>query len=547
MAPTIPSIDLWELLFERQDRSFPDNHEIFKSSKSKSHYTFKDVRDRAQVFGQALKTHWGWKKGDVLLVMAPNVIETPSVIWGCHWAGGVVAPTNPGLSAEELQYNLGTSNAKGLVLHPQCVEVGLEAARKSNLPAERILVLGDDQQGLVTVDSFVRNSNSRLTRTPVDPENDLAYLVYSSGTTGKPKAVMITHRNVVAEVVLAGAAEGHHVDWTRDRILAVLPTYHIYGLICLVHLPIWLGTPTIMMEKFELEAFCRLIETENITHVYVAPPIVLHLAKNSTVSRFNLSSLRMITSGGAPLAAALIREGYQRLRIPIRQAYGLSETVSISHRQSWDTWDQAIGSSGPVLSGLEAKMMIDDARQARNGEEGELWIRGPNVFKGYLNNAEQTDACLTADGWFKTGDIGYEDTNGNLYLTDRAKDMIKYKGYQIAPTELEDILLGHPHVKDAAVIGVANEDLQTEVPLAYLVLQDAAHETEAMAVSILSSLKDRVAHYKHLRGGIVWIPQVPKSAAGKVLKRELKDRVKTVDRERILGAVTYTLYRQAKL
>ena len=321
-----------------------------------------------------------------------------------------------------------------------------------------------------------------------------------------------------------------------------------------------------MMEKFELEAFCRLIETEKITHVFVAPPIVLHLAKNSTVSSFDLSSLRMITSGGAPLAAALIREGYQRLGIPIRQAYGLSETVSISHRQvstpglipspdsadqrllqSWDTWDQAIGSSGPVLPGLEAKMMIDDARQARNGEEGELWIRGPNVFKGYLNNAEQTDACLTADGWFKTGDIGYEDANGNLYLTDRAKDMIKYKGYQIAPTELEDILLGHPHVKDAAVIGVANEDLQTEVPLAYLVLQDSVHETEAMAVSILGSLKERVAHYKHLRGGIVWIPQVPKSAAGKVLKRELKDRVKTVDRERILGAVTYTLYRQAKL
>ncbi|KAL2868797.1 acyl--CoA ligase [Aspergillus lucknowensis] len=553
-GPSVPEVGIWKLLFQRQRRSFPDDHVIFQDGASKRSYTYEDLRTTSEQFGRALRSHWHWKRGDVLVLMSPNCIDTPLVTWGCHYAGGVVAPVNPALSPRELQQQLVRSQAKGVVVHPNCLATALEAAKLAHLSDDRLLVLGESHDGnssLKTVNKFIEDgtpaTGSTAGPTDVSPD-DVAFLVYSSGTTGLPKGVMVSHRNVVADVVLQAAIEGPHVGWKIDRALAVLPTYHIYGLICLVHLPVWIGTSTIIMEKFDLQTFCRLIQEHSITHVYVAPPVVLHLAKNRSINRLDLVSLRMITSGGAPLGAALIQETYNRWKIPVRQAYGLSETTSVSHIQRWDTWNQGIGSNGPAVPGVEAKIAISETQTAAAREEGELWIRGPTVFNGYMDDAAATEACLTADRWFKTGDIGFEDEMGNLYITDRAKDMIKFKGYQIAPTELEDILLDHPAVSDAAVIGVWNEEMQTEVPLAYIVRKgEAENRGDGVALSIMEHLKSKVVHYKRLRGGIIWISQIPKSPSGKILKRALRDRIGTLDNGKQIVDPEYARYRSAKL
>ncbi|KAJ0422257.1 putative phenylacetyl-CoA ligase [Aspergillus carlsbadensis] len=561
-SPSIPEIGIWQLLFQRQSLPFPDDHVIFKDGASKKSYTYSDLRHLSKQFGLALRSQWSWKKRDVLVLMSPNCIETPLVTWGCHYNGGVVAPVNPGLSPRELEQQLLRSQAKGIVVHPSCLPTALEAAKLANLPTERVLVLGErgGDNGLATVTQLIQDAKegplAESRPTDVAPD-DVAFLVYSSGTTGLPKGVMVSHRNVVADVVLQAAIEGPHVSWTKDQTLAVLPTYHIYGLICLVHLPIWLGTTTIFMEKFDLQTFCRLIQEHAITHVYVAPPVVLHLAKNRTINQSDLASLRMITSGGAPLGAALIHETYNRWNIPVRQAYGLSETTSVSHIQRWTTWNTAIGSNGPAIPGIESKIALPDSSPAPPNTEGELWIRGPTVFNGYMSDTASTTACLTPDGWFKTGDIGFEDELGNLHITDRAKDMIKFKGFQIAPTELEDILLDHGAVSDAAVIGVWNEEMQTEVPLAYVVRKKAnmghsnakadAGDSNAVALTIMDYLKAKVVHYKHLRGGVIWIEQIPKSPSGKILKRTLRDRVGGVDKGKQIVAPEYARYRASKL
>lgn len=196
-----------------------------------------------------------------------------------------------------------------------------------------------------------------------------------------------------------------------------------------------------------------------------------------------------------------------------------------------------------MVPGVQAKIVTDGDRTAAVKEEGELWISGPTVFNGYMNDPSSTEACFTADRWFKTGDIGFEDEMGNLFITDRAKDMIKFKGYQIAPTELEDILIEHPAVSDVAVIGVWNEEMHSEVPLAYLVGKGGANGSEDVAISVMKHLKGKVVHYKHLRGGVVWISQIPKSPSGKILKRVLKDRVASVDKGKQILAPEYARYR----
>ncbi|KAL4791399.1 putative phenylacetyl-CoA ligase [Aspergillus venezuelensis] len=552
----VPELGIWQLLFGRREKPFPDDHVIFQDGLSKSTYTYHDLKTDSARLGSALQTQWNFKKGDVLALMSPNSIETPAVTWGCHYVGGTVAPINPGLSSRELEQQLLRSQAKGIVAHPSCLRTAVEAAKLASLPQERVLVLDGKDRGheKIPTGHFMALAPSRIVEPAQVSPDDVAFLVYSSGTTGLPKGVMVSHRNVVADVVLQAGIEGPYLNWKDDRTLAVLPTYHIYGLICLIHLPAWLGTTTIFMEKFDLSKFCHLTRDHSITHTYVAPPIVLHLAKNPSINGSDLASLRMLTSGGAPLGEALIHETYERWKIPIRQAYGLSETTSVSHIQRWETWSQGIGSNGPAVPGVEARIVQNDdpSSPTPTKEEGELWIRGPTVFNGYMNDSSSTSACLTTDKWFKTGDIGYEDKHGNLHITDRAKDMIKFKGFQIAPTELEDILVEHPAVSDVAVIGVWNEEMHSEMPMAYLVRKGGVSAADGgddvdTAVSIMKYLAEKVVHYKHLRGGIVWIPQIPKSASGKILKRELRDRFGTLDKGKQILGPGYARYRSSRL
>ena len=295
------------------------------------------------------------------------------------------------------------------------------------------------------------------------------------------------------------------------------------------------------MSKFEIEKFCAIVQDHRISYAYVVPPVVLLLGKHPVVDKYDLSSLRMLSSGAAPLTQELVEAVYARLKVPIKQGYGLSETSPSTHTQvgkrsnfhvlhlqslqvtkPWRLWDKTIGSVGTLLPNQTAKYMSAEEKELPVGETGELWIKGPNVFKGYHNNPEATKNALARDGYFKTGDVGHQDRNGNFYITDRVKELIKYKGFQVPPAELEGLLISHAKVNDVAVIGIYNKDHATEVPMAYIVPKPGVEGSPKTALEIMQWLQTRVANHKRLRGGVRFIDEIPKSATGKILRRLLK-------------------------
>ncbi|CBX90221.1 hypothetical protein IAQ61_001720 [Plenodomus lingam] len=529
----IPDVDLWTFLFERKDKPFADDKVIYLDPYTNRSYTYSQVKDAAINFGRGLKDLWEWQKGDVLALYTPNCIDTPAITWGCHWAGGVLSPANPNYTVEELAFQLKDSGARAIVTQLPFIKNAQEAAKKVGIPVEKVIVMGDQKDPTYRVKHFTSLISAagvlghRRTKAS-NPAEDLAFLVYSSGTTGHPKGVMLTHRNIVANTMMIKAGEAGHLKPTGgpngegDKLLAFLPFFHIYGLTCLIHQSMFSGLQLVVMPKFDLEDFCRFVQELKITFAYVVPPIVLLLSKHPSVEKYDLSSIRMMNSGAAPLTHELVEAVYKRLKIPVKQGYGLSETSPTTHTQPWEDWNKTIGSVGLLLPYQTAKYMSADEKEMPVGEVGELWIKGPNVFKGYLNNPEGTAHALTADGYFKTGDVGYQDKNGNFYITDRVKELIKYKGFQVPPAELEGILVSHPSVEDVGVIGVYSKDHASELPRAYIVPKDGLGKTEKEAQEIISWLDKKVANHKKLRGGVRFVDEIPKSVSGKILRRVLK-------------------------
>ena len=286
------------------------------------------------------------------------------------------------------------------------------------------------------------------------------------------------------------------------------------------------GLELVVMSKFELDKFCHIIQQQKITFVYLVPPVLLLLAKDPIVDNYDLSSLRMANCGAAPLTRELVDQVYKRIKLPVKQGYGLTETSPTTHVQPWSDWNKTIGSVGKMLPNLSAKYLDAEDKEVPTGKVGELCMKGPNVFIGYLNQPEMTKTAFTEDGYFRTGDIGYQDAEGNFFITDRVKELIKYKGFQVAPAELEGLLLDHPSIADVAVIGIYRSEAATELPRAYIVLKAGVKGSEAVAKEISDWLQTKVAPYKRLRGGVRFVGEIPKSVSGKVLRRVLKDHAK---------------------
>ncbi|KAL9076836.1 MAG: hypothetical protein Q9161_000821 [Pseudevernia consocians] len=528
----IPSTDLWGFLFERNDRQYPDDKIIYKDADTGRAYTYAQVKSTAIEFGKGLKAAWEWRKGDVLALFTPNCIDTPAITWGVHWAGGIVSPANPGYTAEELAFQLKDSGAKALATQKPFLKVAVEAATQAGIPEDRIILMGDEKDESRKFKHFssIRNlaGTSIYRRTKAHPKNDLAFLVYSSGTTGHPKGVMLCHENIISNLLMLKAGEGGNLSWDGgpdgdgDKTIAFLPFFHIYGLNCLICQSLYSGLTLVVMPKFDIERFCSIVQYQKITFAYVVPPVVLLLGKHPIIDKYDLSSLRMLNSGAAPLTQELVEAVYKRLKVPIKQGYGLSETSPTTHTQPWELWDKTIGSVGTLLPNQTAKYMSPEETELPIGETGELWIKGPNVFKGYHNNSEGTKNALTEDGYFKTGDVGHQDKDGNFYITDRVKELIKYKGFQVPPAELEGLLISHPTVNDVAVIGIYNKDQATEVPRAYIVPKPGVEGSPKTANDIVQWLQAKVANHKRLRGGVRFVDEVPKSVSGKILRRLLK-------------------------
>lgn len=531
----IPNVDLWGLMFEQKRKEgFSDQQVIYRALNPARYYTHASVKSTAIAFGEGLRDLWEWQKGDVMNVFALNDIDIGPCTYGVLHAGGIVSPANPGYSAEELAFMFKDAGAKAVVTQRALLPVALKAAKMAGMPEDRIILLGEERDPGMRFKHFTAirkaSGTNRYRRRKLNPDTDLAFLAYSSGTTGLPKGVMLSHRNIISDVLMITGSVGKSYNWEQDKILGVLPFFHIYGLTGLIHQPLYRGIELVVMPAFNLEVFCRTIQDHKITMAYVAPPVVVHLSRSDIVKNFDLSSLRMITSGAAPLTRELVDAVYARLKLKVNQAYGLSETSPMTHTQPWDEWYSSVGSVGKMFPNMTAKYISAEGKELGPGEPGELWLKGPNVFKGYWKNPAATKDAITEDGYFKTGDVGFQDKEHNFYITDRVKELIKYKGFQVAPAELEGLLMDNQKVYDVAVIGIDLKEEHTEVPRAYIVAAPGVMQDDASAQEIIKWMNGKVAYYKKLRGGVRFVDEIPKSAAGKILRRVLKDQAKEEDK-----------------
>ncbi|KAG9665033.1 acetyl-CoA synthetase-like protein, partial [Aureobasidium melanogenum] len=503
----LPNKDLWSFMFERgKEKRFFDDHVIYQDVKDNRSHTFSAVKQLSVAFGNGLRKHFDWRKGDVLSIISPNDIDIAPCTYGALYVGGVVSPANPAYTPSELGYMLKDSGAKVLLTATALLPTVKEAAKLANIPFENILVLGKERDATTKHFLDICDNESRNVRPTLNPNQDLAFLVYSSGTTGLPKGVMLSHTNIIADVLMIGTGVGQAYDGGKDKILGILPFYHIYGLTGLVHQPLHRGLTTFVVSSFDLEVFCRAIQEHKITFAYVSPPVLVQLVNWKRAQDFDFSSLRMLTSGAAPLTNGLIEKIYKM--------YGI---------RPWDEWRESIGSIGKLFPNMTAKMVGDDGNEVAVGESGELWLRGPNVFQGYWNRPKESEEAISRDGYFKTGDVGHVDAKGNFFITDRLKELIKFNGFQVAPAELEGLLMTHKSVADVAVVGVHDAVKHTELPRAYIVLVSGIEGTPEIANEIMEWIKSRVAYYKQLRGGIQFVDAIPKSPTGKILRRVIKD------------------------
>jgi acyl-CoA synthetase (AMP-forming)/AMP-acid ligase II len=337
--------------------------------------------------------------------------------------------------------------------------------------------------------------------------------------------VMLTHRNLVANICQVTARIRVRADGSAARReIAALPFFHIYGLVSIMNIPLYSGGTVVTMPRFDLAEFLRVVQDYRITRACVVPPIVLALAKHPLVDEFDLSSLEFMNSGAAPLSAELEVACGERLGCRMMQGYGLTETSPTTHWVGDELAGQMPGAIGPLVPNTECRLLdVTTGEDVPPGEPGELCVRGPQVMKGYLNNPEATARTIDSDGWLHTGDVAQIDADGSLRIVDRIKELIKYKGYQIAPAELEALLLTHPAIADAAVIPLADEEAG-EVPKAFVVASAPITPEE-----VTQFVAERVAPYKRVRT-VEFVEEIPKAASGKILRRVLIDRERAAAR-----------------
>jgi acyl-CoA synthetase (AMP-forming)/AMP-acid ligase II len=450
----------------------------------------------------------GFDKGDTLAILLPNVPEYAVAWHGTAWAGGTVTTVNPVYNAEEIGHQLKDAGAKFLVVYAQALDNAKKAAEGTGV--EEIFVLGEAEGATPFAELL---GEPLAEQVEVDPDDTVA-LPYSSGTTGLPKGVMLSHRNLVANILQAGASLGMEDD---DVVIGVLPFFHIYGMTVIMNMGLHSGVTTVTMPRFDLEQFLSIIQEHKVTRAYVVPPIALGLAKHPLVEKYDVSSLALVLSGAAPLGAELEQACQERLGCPVVQGYGMTETSPVSHTAP--RGEHKPGTIGPCLPNMECRIVDPETGEdAEEGGRGELWMRGPNIMKGYLNNDEATRATIDDDGWLHTGDVAIVDDDGYFSIVDRVKELIKYKGFQVAPAELEALCVQHPGVQDAAVIPLPDEEAG-EIPKAFLVLKDDGTTPE----DVQEFVKERVSTYKQIRACEV-VDEIPKSASGKILRRVLRDR-----------------------
>jgi acyl-CoA synthetase (AMP-forming)/AMP-acid ligase II len=464
--------------------------------------SYRDLAAGVERFAAGLVAR-GFRPGDVLALYCPNLPEYAIAAYGAMAAGGVVTGANPMLTVEELAGQLTDSGARILLTVPPFRDRALAAAAKAGV--EQVVVIGEA--------SFRDLIDHRHPAAPATGrDTDLAALPYSSGTTGLPKGVELTHAALVTNARQCDAVMAFRED---DVVLAMAPFFHVMGFAVVLPCGLAAGATVVIQARFDFEAFLAMIQKYRATQTIVVPPVALAMAGHPLVDSYDLSSLRAFGVGAAPLGADPEQRVADRLGCRTGQGLGMSEAAALIAVSPLDAPRR--GSVGRLVPNTEARIVDPDSgADLPPGRTGELWIRGPQLMRGYRNRPEATAAIIDAGGWLHTGDLCYFDGDGYLYVVDRLKELIKYKGYQVAPAELEHLLLTHPAVADAAVVPRPDPEAG-EVPVAHVVLKG-----EATAGELLDYVAQRVAPYKRLREVRI-TDTVPRSPAGKLLRRVLAE------------------------
>lgn len=511
----IPNISVTEYVLRHADR-LADKAALIDGPSGRT-MTFGELAGAIRATSAGLAER-GLVKGDVFAIYSPNIPEYAVIFNAVASAGGINTTINPLYTVGELAKQLNDCKARFLVTVPMFLDNALEAAKISSV--EEVFVFGQDEagNGATPFSSLVR-PDLEPAKVDIDPSTDLCVLPYSSGTTGLPKGVMLTHRNVVANLYQCDGMVGFDGFTESDTIIGVLPFFHIYGMVVIMKLALGNGATVVSMPRFDMEGFLTLMQKYKVTVAPLVPPIVLGLAKHPIVANYDLSSLRLVFSGAAPLGGELAQEVSERLKCPVVQGYGMTEASPVTHLTPTNGPIKA-GAVGLIVPNTEVKLAdLETGAPLPPNQEGEVCIRGPQIMQGYLNRPDATAESIDGEAWYHTGDIGYVDDDGYFYIVDRVKELIKYKGMQVAPAELEALLITHPDIADVAVVPKPDEEAG-EIPKAYVVVKEGK---EANAEAVMHFVAERVAPHKRVRL-VEFTNEIPKSASGKILRRMLVER-----------------------
>ncbi|PFH58821.1 hypothetical protein XA68_13168 [Ophiocordyceps unilateralis] len=524
-ALTLPQTNIIGYIFH-ENSSVSDEPLWIDSRQPENNLSARQGLQWAKRLGLGLE-RLGLQRGDVVLMCSPNHILIPAAFLGIAGAGFVFSGVNPAYTADEVTHQLSNSTAKVVLAHPSVLETVLEAARRVGMSSDRVFLFSDQVN---QEHARVRDWTSMIAsyeqadgwRWPHPQPQAIAAINYSSGTTGVSKGVCISHTNLIANVEQLKFVMSDIVARCREeRWICFLPLFHAYGQVIAVFLAVRLGIPIYIMSRFDLEHLLDVISRRRITTMHLVPPVLVMLSKQLVASRHDLSSLKVVFCGAAPLSREVEQACEARLNVQVRQAWGMTEMTAGCTKVPAGTHDRA-GSVGKLLPSCQAKFVDDEGREVGVGQPGELFVRGPNMCLGYWRNEQATRDLIDDQGWLRTGDIATCDDDGWFWIVDRKKELIKVNAFQVAPAELEAVLLENEHVADAAVVGFPLEE-GVERPRAYVVMQEASRDTPTPQ-DIYSWVASRVSKHKRLDGGVVFVDEIPKLPSGKIKRKVMRDR-----------------------
>ncbi|GAB9474023.1 4-coumarate-coa ligase [Globisporangium polare] len=506
----IPNTTIWEIAQQQAEKNGDGN--AFICGLTHQTVTFEELFEGAKRVAVALAED-GVRKGDAVVVHSINCVEYPMVVLALMALGAVCSPASPMFQPSELARQVTSAHANFIITHKDLRGVAIDAADLSGVPRKHIYTMGEDSGSrLKSINDLSRREYGSFEFEKLDPEAN-ALLPFSSGTTGIPKGVALSARNMVANTLQVNRMEDLGV-----HSLGLLPFFHIYGML-LIHLSIYQGTAKVVLPRFDPHALLKVLAKYKIRTAHIAPPLALFLAHNPEVDKYDLSATRYLVSGGAPLGKEVENLVKTRLDINMKQIYGMTE-LSPTVNYTEDEFRKP-GSVGRLVPNTELRVRCTTTGvDLQINTRGELLYRGPQVMMGYFNNPEANESVFTEDRFLCTGDIGYIDEDGFVFVVDRVKELIKYKGHQVAPAELEDILNHHPAIFDSCCVRGADADGE-ELPKAFVVLKDKSNPVTAE--EIMEFVAERVAPFKKVRQ-VEFIELIPKTATGKILRRQLQER-----------------------